>query len=122
MLRGLGIPRRSCVLPGGKAANHLRMLKNSDKSASRASVLLNLSADASREASDARTGRKTRTLYFLYLVRVAQRSASLVCRTEHRRCDARMTEARDSSAFCSKFRLRLGGSYWYTKGGYYVES
>ncbi len=122
MLRGLGIPRWSCVLPSGKAANLLRMLRNSDKSASCASVLLNLSADASREALDARIRRKTWTLYFLYLVRGAQRSASLVRRTEHRRCGARMTEIRDFSAFCSQFRLRLGSSYWYTKDGYYVES
>jgi hypothetical protein len=46
------------MLPGGKTANLLRMQKNSDKSVSRASLLLSLSAGASKEAMDARTRRK----------------------------------------------------------------
>jgi hypothetical protein len=47
--------RRAAGWEGGEL---LRMLKNSDKSASRASLLLSLSAGASKEAMDARTRRK----------------------------------------------------------------
>jgi len=58
MLRGIGIPGRSGALPGEQAANLLGTPKNCDKSVSRASLLLSLSASASKEAMDARTRRK----------------------------------------------------------------
>lgn len=53
------MPRRSCAQQAGKPANLLRMLRNPDRFACHASLLLSLSAVASEEATDARTRRRT---------------------------------------------------------------
>jgi hypothetical protein len=122
MVQGIGIPGRSGALPGEQTANLLGMLKNCDKSVSRASLLLSLSAGASKEAMDARTRRKLGRFIILYPVCGARGSVSSVCSTERRRCDPRITEVRDLPASCSQFRLRVGSSHWYRKDGSYVES